>query len=459
MKRILTLTCSLLLTIVIYSQNNEELWKQYQQGEYAKVIEQVLPLIKKSPDDITLKLLLGRAYADNQQYNEALPFLEDAKTMDKSNGWIKSWSLAYLGVCYFRLSDNVKSKDCLKQSIELNATKNVNNFASRRLAIFGFTDIYNDFRVIEKEHIVFHFQPKSIDKIGDIEKYMTVRELAFDSLSHFFLVKIPRKIDFFVWESNEDAIKTLNAPIGFSNPEMCIIHINYNQTVGHELTHVVSNHLNNMEAKTRLVNEGTAVYFDMTGRNRIKLAKEALQNGDTVNIKEMWRNPSMPERYFNPIAGAFMEYLIQTGGKDKFLRLCINQSLGNAEQIYSPNLDSIIQTFERKFADTRSVAERDSIRVKNIRIIDTAIDKVILAGKSGKKPLIVLNMEEYTYDDYQLQKHNLKVLTKATVNNISLLKDQSAEVMSKIFKHSISDGIYLITIGEMKLDNPFEKEE
>lgn len=101
MKRILTLTCSLLLTLVIYAQNNEELIKLYQQREYTKVIEQALPLSKKSPDDLNLKLILGRAYADSRHYKEALPFLEETNTRDKSNGWIKAWSLAYQGVCYF----------------------------------------------------------------------------------------------------------------------------------------------------------------------------------------------------------------------------------------------------------------------------------------------------------------------------------------------------------------------
>lgn len=456
MKNVLLLACYLIATVISHGEGNDKLWQMYNNQEYSAVIEKTLPLVKKHPKDANLNLLLGRAYTDNEQYAEATPFLEGAITQDKDNGWIKGWGLAYLGICKFMVEDYVKSKDCLKQSLAMNATENLNKFAAKRLALYGFDDVYNDFKVFEKPHIIFHFQPQAVNKIGDIEKYMSLRELAFDSLASYFSAKTPKKIDFFVWDSRDLAEKTLNKPLGFAKSDLCIIHSEIDQTTGHELTHVVSHYLPNMQNQTRLINEGAAMYFDMTSRNRIEMAKKARQYMDTLDIKAMWDNSEISASLLYPIAGAFVEHLIKAEGKDQFLRLYADQTLDNAYKVYGTNMDSIITSFQHLLGDTLTVAEQNAYRAKNIKIIDTSIDKSISTGTCGKKPLIVINGNEYTYDDYQTQKQHLKVLSKDKLKDITLVKGKAAEAFSIGFKNSISDGLFIVTIGDAKIPKQVE---
>lgn len=122
------------------------------------------------------------------------------------------------------------------------------------------------------------------------------------------------------------------------------------------------------------------------------------------------------------------------------------------------NLDLTIKDSECKNGNTLSITDRDSIRAKNIKAIDSSLKKVVLT-ESDKKLLVVINMEEYTYDDYQAQKQSLEVLTKAVVNQISLIKGQAAETLSKAFKHDTKDGVLFITLGDAKPENPLKKVE
>jgi hypothetical protein len=71
----------------------------------------------------------------------------------------------------------------------------------------------------------------------------------------------------------------------------------------------------------------------------------------------------------------------------------------------------------------------------------------------------VINTEEYPFDEYQVQKQNLKVLTTAVVNQISLIKGQAAETLSKAFKHDTKNGVLLVTLGDVKPGNPLKKAE
>ena len=77
---------------------------------------------------------------------------------------------------------------------------------------------------------------------------------------------MPKKIDFFVWTSREDAKKLMNAKLGFAKPSFCVVHSHYQQTKGHEMTHVIANYTSKISNKTRFINEGTAVCFDQTNR-------------------------------------------------------------------------------------------------------------------------------------------------------------------------------------------------
>ncbi|MGE5458354.1 MAG: hypothetical protein ACM3RX_08360, partial [Methanococcaceae archaeon] len=176
------------------------------------------------------------------------------------------------------------------------------------------------------------------------------REETYQTINKFFLSKLPKKIDFFVWNSREDAKKLLGINLGFANPGPCIVHSYYQQTKGHEMTHVISNYLTNSPNKTGLINEGTAVCFDQTNQNRVQIVKDWLKaTNKKISIKEIWTNWKMyPEDVTYPLSGLFVKELIDNFGAEKFKEFFKDQTYENAEKIFGDKLDLLIKDLENE---------------------------------------------------------------------------------------------------------------
>ncbi|TKG94006.1 tetratricopeptide repeat protein [Puteibacter caeruleilacunae] len=338
----------LVVCFVVKGQNAQvsQLNKTYMSGKYDQAITLAEEMLKNDPDNIDAKLTLGRALADKGRYKEAIPNLKFAVERDKS--WRKAWALGYLGNSYFMLGDYEKSEFALKSCIELNATRNATNFAYRGQLLFGYDTFFKGWKIKETAHIRFHFQNMSDT---DIDRYMQLREDAYAEVNKFFNSSLPKKIDFFVWSSREDAKRVLRANLGFADPKCCIVHSHFQQTRGHELTHVISNYSSPVTQKTGLINEGTAVCFDLSNNDRPQMVADWMKtNSQKVDIKDIWTNwRKYPAAFSYPLAGLFIEKLINKFGKEKFLLFFTNQTYEHAKSVYGDQLDKLIEEFEKKY--------------------------------------------------------------------------------------------------------------
>ncbi|MEL7589281.1 MAG: tetratricopeptide repeat protein [Prolixibacteraceae bacterium] len=348
MKKVFT-SILILTSLISLGQNPpiDYLWKLYNSQDLKSVIEKAKPLLENDPNNIDLNLMIGRSFTDRADFKNAIPYLELAARTDSSNSWRKAWALRYLGVCYYMLEDYDGSKKSLKECFDLKVTKNVTQDAGLKILLFGFDDFYKDWKTVESDNFRFHFQNMSE---SDIKSYISSREDAFQNINTFFNSQLPKKIDFFVWESKEDAMNLLRANLGFAEPASCIVHSHYQQTRGHEMTHVVSNYSTGMVAKTGLINEGTAVCFDQTNQNREQIVKDWLKaNGKKIQVGEIWANwKSYPEDLTYPLSGLFVRELIDNFGREKFLQFFGNQTYENARLIFDDHLDVVIKEFENK---------------------------------------------------------------------------------------------------------------
>lgn len=346
MKKFLTLVL-ILLSLFSFGQNSsiEDLWKLYNLQDLTSVIEQAKPLLENDPNNTDLNLLVGRSYTDQVDYKNAIPYLESTIQNDKNNSWRKAWALAYLGTCHFMLQDYANSKKSIKACFDLDVTKNVNQYANKLILLFGFDDFYKDWEIVESDNFRFHFQNMNV---ADIKSYVSSREEAFQNINKFFNSKLPKKIDFFVWESRDDAKNQLKANLGFADPGFCIVHSHYQQTKGHEMTHVISNYSTKVINKTGLINEGTAVCFDQTRQNKEQIVKDwSKTNGIKISIAEVWVNwKKYPEELTYPLSGLFVNELIENFGQGKFIEFFGNQTYENAKIIFGDKLDKVISDFE-----------------------------------------------------------------------------------------------------------------
>ncbi len=319
----------------------------YSSKKYQSVLDKAIPLLEKVSANADLNLVIGRTIADQADYKNAVPYLENTVKLDRENSWKKAWALNYLGTCYFMLEDYDDSGKALNECIRLNATRNATNDAYGKSVYFGFNEFYNNWKLLETQHFRFHFQDMND---ADIEKYVALRENAFKGINEFFEGEIPKKIDFFVWQSNDDAKKILKANLGFARPEYCLVHSSYQQTIGHEMTHVISNYSREIEIKTFFINEGTAVCFDLTVQDRVTPVKKWMaENKMKVSIKECWENENYyPVEILYPLSGLFVKALIDNYGNDKFMNFFRNQTYENAKNVFGDQLDTFIQEFEDK---------------------------------------------------------------------------------------------------------------
>lgn len=201
---------------------------------------------------------------------------------------------------------------------------------------------------MERNNIIYYFQGTG-ERAASL--FTDLHEEAYEDLAQVFNPGLPGKLRLFVWTDWVEAQQKLGIPLGFAYPPDCICHIKFNQTLGHEITHILSYWANGTAAHTysRLVTEGVAVAFDLSGRNKMDNAKEALIGTDIRSITDIWSGDyqNAPEDVFYPIAGAFMEYLYKKNMQDEFFALLKNQKQIEAEQIYGKDvLDSIIRDFD-----------------------------------------------------------------------------------------------------------------
>lgn len=316
---------SLLAVRTAWSQDIEALSKLYGSGSYAELDRQCIDLLKTFPDHPEINMLYGRSLADQEQQLKAIGYLSKAA---ESNGpsYVKAWSYAYLGTCYFTIDSIANSRASLLKCVEINATKNATGYANRRINYYGFSDHYKNWEVIESTHFRLLFQDSSIVK--NKKKFIEERESVFEQLVARFPATLPGKIDFFVWNSTDDGVNQLGASLGFARPEELLVHCRYNQTIGHEMTHIIIHQAFHPKTKSRLINEGVAVLYDFSGRLKMDDAKAAARNSaEPISIKDMWmRGAAFDESLLYPVGGAWLGFLETKLSAEVFRQVLQNQS-------------------------------------------------------------------------------------------------------------------------------------
>jgi len=115
------------------------------------------------------------------------------------------------------------------------------------------------------------------------------------------------------------------------------------------MTHVISNFTSEIKNKTRFINEGTAVCFDLSRQDKLKLVKDwVAANSKQITIKDYWENgQKYAEEILYPVSGLFIKELIVHFGEDKFLEFFKNQTYENAKSVFGNELDPVIADFEK----------------------------------------------------------------------------------------------------------------
>ncbi len=329
----------------------DDLWVLYKQGQFEEVVAQGRVLLATDTETAQVNLAVGRSLVHLEKYDDAFPFLTKAVQMDPEKTWVYAWAQIYLGVTHYKLGDDDRASQAFILGRDCHATKNATRNAESNMLALGLSEFFSEWVPFETEHFSFRFSGRMTD--FDRVEFARNHEDAYAVISKWFGGGPEEKIRFLLWSSQDEADEGGIGPLGFSKPDLFLTHAVVGQTIGHEMTHIISFHALNPTVRSGLINEGTAVIMDQTNRDQLKRARDLMQEETEeqirVSIPAMWEDWSLaPSGYSYPVAGAFVAMLIEEGGKDKFLEFFVDQSYGHAQVVYGSDLSGWIEDFEEK---------------------------------------------------------------------------------------------------------------
>jgi tetratricopeptide (TPR) repeat protein len=338
------------LFLRVQGQTIEEASKLYASQSYKEALEMCGKMMNNSATAAFANGLTGRIYADQNEYRTAAPYLQKAIELDEESSYISGWSYAYLGRVHVMLGETEKGKSELNKAISLNKTDNSVKYAEGVLSRMDNIKLEPKWITIESEHFIFKFQdtaglranllmmvPRSHPTSA--AKYIQEHEQAFARINKIFHADLQKKITFFVWTDDELAKKILGKELGFATPTEYKCNADYRQTIGHEMTHVLSywgwGQATLPENMTRLINEGVAVAFDLSRGDKYERARNAVTGENIHSILDVWKDNGMGyQKVLYPLGGAFLTYLYKKSTPEQFKSIIKNQTIENAQNTY-----------------------------------------------------------------------------------------------------------------------------
>ena len=336
-------------------------WATYERGDWQSTAVRAESALARLPEGVGVQtrfsfaLVAGRARADLGDPTRALAHLERALTLDTPRDWRRAWALAYVGRARFALGDTAGARAAMRGVEALAPTARVSATVASDWRLFGFDSSYAGWTTVETPHLHIRLSPRA--PVLDPRAFADVRERAAmriaAALGDTAAAGVPKRIDVFVWDSDLEATAAGLARVHIARPALGLTHLTWDQTVGHELAHVIAYRAARPVRATPIVNEGVAVYFDGSTDDRLLEAAAALSGRGLagVDVRALWRDWStLPSTLAYPVAGALIDMLQREGGQPALRELLRTQTLDDARRIYGPALDGWLDVFEARLA-------------------------------------------------------------------------------------------------------------
>ncbi|MGE5400738.1 MAG: tetratricopeptide repeat protein [Ignavibacteriales bacterium] len=343
----------LLLFTTAFSQTDErKLLSLFYTRNYEALISETAEILKNNSEDPVANSFRGQTLVKLGRFGEAKRFLETALENQKNNLAARAYIMLNLGWIYYIEKETNKAAGILYSCSKLEVKAGAPRDAKRSLVLLGLDSLYHKWKLFETNDIIFHFPPDS--KVSDKEAFARSRQIAYEKISNFFNADLKRKINFYAWNKSTDAENIGLRPLGFSEPEFFITHSAINQTRGHEIAHIVIRNYVKTETVNKFIDEGAAMYFDMTGRNRLQAARDIIKEmgyKSKISISGIWQKPAdYPDLIIYYLGAALVERLVNEESKEKLTQLLKFQSYENAENIYGERLNTVIGNLENELS-------------------------------------------------------------------------------------------------------------
>jgi hypothetical protein len=174
---------------------------------------------------------------------------------------------------------------------------------------------HRDWLTYESRHFVFHYAP-NYSRSRDIATFASARDKAFDQNCAYLKVSLAGKTDFYIYDELDE---------GFAVPDWNVILADDDQSIGHEMTHIVAYHIAGNRQKSKLLDEGIATWLNQSTviKDHHYAAWDYIQTNGLPSLSELARPRTFRHQRPPPYlpAASFVGYLIENYGLDDFRRL------------------------------------------------------------------------------------------------------------------------------------------
>ncbi len=328
------------------------IWELYYKGELNQALGLAISLLSKSPEHPEINLIIGRIYVDLKQYIYAIPYLEKAIKNDPNFTKIKSWALAYQGVAFYMTNQPMEAKRVLQFCVDLNIEKDSVAFARKRIAIYGLSVFFEDWKNVTSNNFSIFMQPA----VGlDVKSFLQNAEDALKLITSIVAYEPRKRINIFLWQSWEAGPVIIGENIPYENYLYLVSHLNYKDSIARSLAKIVAynRYFPADPVVAPIILEGFGYYIEKYNSDIIKEAKDFIksQNIASISIKKLWLDwNAYPNQVKPSLSAAFIKHLLDVGGVIRFNELLKDMRYENAEKIYGTNLSNIIADFEKKIS-------------------------------------------------------------------------------------------------------------
>ncbi|NPV02660.1 MAG: hypothetical protein HPY53_14905 [Brevinematales bacterium] len=151
----------------------------------------------------------------------------------------------------------------------------------------------------------------------DPAKWLASRKDAFTRITNFLNVKWTfDPIKYYVFNDKKQG-EQMGLTLGFANPYASAVYTTFDQTPGHELTHLIAYRINNgLRIWSGVANEGLSTLLDQSGRNYHLLAKYMIEK--QIAFPKLLGDNFRQNKYGYWLGASFVRYLIDTYGMDTY---------------------------------------------------------------------------------------------------------------------------------------------
>lgn len=199
-----------------------------------------LRVLAANPGDALGWNQLAIAYCWLHNYDSSLYCGQKTLETDKEQTVISCDVHYYMGIDRFMKNDREGADNEFTAAINERTSDNTKKRVARARLLMGLDDIYNHWKTVETDDIIFHFQNKK--SIEDVDALMGKYEKEYTNARGVLpSPPLPKKIDLFVWEREGFVRSGLqnSKDAAYTDDEFCLAHVVRDNNPGAQIMHIL----------------------------------------------------------------------------------------------------------------------------------------------------------------------------------------------------------------------------